>query len=202
MTRRVFPQAVLPTERLVLRPFGAGDAADVHAVWNDEAYVRFAPAGYPLAGAGLERAVEWCSRGADEQRRAGLGVSFAGAGRDDGRLVCHVALYHTDWTAMITEIHYWTAPWARGNGYATEASRAVARWALAEHGFARITLETVTGNAGSRRVAEAAGFCFEGVLRNAAWTPAGRADMAVYSMIPEDLKQDGGSRARANRLQR
>jgi ribosomal-protein-alanine N-acetyltransferase len=184
---RVFPRVTLATERLVLRPFERGDAADVHAVWSDEVYLRFAPAQLPHAGAGLDRAVEWCARTAEEQRQAGKGVAFAGAERDTGRLACHVALFGTDWAAMIAEIHYWTAPWARGRGYAAEAAGAVACWALAEHGFARVTLRTVTGNTGSQKVAGPAGFRFEGVLRNAAWSRAGRGDMAVYSLIPQDL---------------
>jgi ribosomal-protein-alanine N-acetyltransferase len=66
-------------------------------------------------------------------------------------------------------------------------SRPVARWALTGHGFARVTMRTVTGNTASQKVARAAGFRFEGVLRNAAWSRAGRGDMAVYSLIPQDL---------------
>jgi RimJ/RimL family protein N-acetyltransferase len=190
MAYRAFPRVTLGTERLVLRPFEAGDAADVHAVWSDEVYLRFAPAHLPHAGADLDQAVEWCTRTAEDQRQAGKAVAFAGAERDGGRLACHVALFGTDWAAMITEIHYWTAPWARGRGYAAEAARAVARWALAEQGFARITLRTVTGNTASQKVAAAAGFRFEGVLRNAAWSRAGRGDMAVYSLIPRDLAED------------
>ena len=53
---RAFPLVTLPTERLVLRPFERGDAADVHAVWCDQAYLRFAPAQFPHAGAGFDRA--------------------------------------------------------------------------------------------------------------------------------------------------
>jgi RimJ/RimL family protein N-acetyltransferase len=185
---RAFPLVTLPTERLVLRPFERGDAADVHAVWCDQAYLRFAPAQFPHAGAGFDRAVQWCAHTAEEQRQAGKGVAFAGAERDSGRLACHVALFGPDWAAMIAEIHYWTAPWARGRGYAAEAARAAARWALTERGFARITLRTVTGNTASQKVARAAGFRFEGVMRNAAWSRAGRGDMAVYSLIPQDLR--------------
>ena len=97
-------------------------------------------------------------------------MAFAGAERDTGRLACHVALFGPDWAAMIAEIHYWTAPWARGRGYAAEAARAAARWALTERGFARITLRTVTGNTASQKVARTAGFRFEGIMRNAAWS--------------------------------
>jgi RimJ/RimL family protein N-acetyltransferase len=172
-----FPRVTLTGERLVLRPFRAEDAADVHAVWNDDAYLRFAPAGMTTAAADLQRAVEWCSGG----------PSFAVERGADGRLVGHVALFGTDWTRMVTEIHYWTAPWGRGNGYAVEAVRTVVRWALTTQGIARVALLAVVGNTASVRVAEAAGFRFEGILRNAALTRAGRGDLASYSAIPADL---------------
>lgn len=177
MTEHAFPQTHMASERLTLRPFRPDDAVDVHAVWNDDAYLRFAPAGLATAAAGLQQAVEWCSRE----------PIFAVERRVDGRLVGHVALFGTDWTRMVTEIHYWTAPWGRGNGYAAEAVRAVAQWALTTQGMARIELIAVVDNIASIRVAETAGFRFEGLLRNAALTRSGRGDFAAYSLIPADL---------------
>ncbi|MPZ28099.1 MAG: GNAT family N-acetyltransferase [Micromonosporaceae bacterium] len=187
VTDGTFPPATLATERLTLRPFRADHAADVHAVWNDEAYLRFAPVGLATAGADLPLALEWCTSQVEQQRRAGHGLSFAVERRDQGRLVGQVALFGTNWTAMVTDIHYWTAPWSRGNGYATEAVVAATRWALCEQGFARVGLRAVTDNVASRRVAEAAEFHFEGVLRHATLTRAGRGDLAVYSRIAQDL---------------
>lgn len=189
MTARVFPPTTLVTERLTLRPLRAEDAADVHAVWNDETYLRFAPVGLATAGADLTRALDWCTTRVEEQRRAGHGLSFAVEHTDQRQLVGHLALFGTNWTAMVTDIHYWTAPWWRGNGYATEAVVAVTRWALSEQGFARVGLRAVVDNVASRRVAEAAGFHFEGILRNATVTRAGRGDLAGYSRIPSDLPE-------------
>ncbi|WP_221320353.1 GNAT family N-acetyltransferase [Actinoplanes sp. L3-i22] len=159
----------------MLRPFEVGDAAGVHAVWNEREFLRFAPVGFRYAGAGLDRAVDWCARG----------EGFAGV--SGGRLACHVALFGADWSSMTAEIHYWTAVWARGNGFAAEAARAVVWWAVRDLGFARITLQSDMRNVASRRVAEAAGFRFEGVLRNASWTRSGRGDLGVFSVIPGDL---------------
>ncbi|WP_436533835.1 GNAT family N-acetyltransferase [Actinoplanes sp. HUAS TT8] len=175
--RVVFPRATLVTDRLVLRPFESGDAAGVHAVWNEREFLRFAPVGFRYAGAGLEQAVQWCARG----------DVFAGVERASGRLACHVTLFGADWSAMTAEIHYWTAVWARGRGFAVEAAAAAGRWAVRELGFARVTLHSDVRNGASRRVAEAAGFVFEGVLRNASWTRSGRGDLAVFSLIPADL---------------
>jgi ribosomal-protein-alanine N-acetyltransferase len=188
MDGEIFPRTVLTGRRLRLRPFGAGDAADVHAVWHDERYVRTAPVGYPFCGADLATALEWCANGVEQHRLEGRGVSFAVEPLAGGRLAGHVAFFGTNWAAGVTEIHYWTAPWARGNGYAAEAAGVAARWALADVGLARVTLLAAQDNAASRHVAEAAGFRFEGLLRSA--TPAragGRADLALYSMIAADL---------------
>jgi [ribosomal protein S5]-alanine N-acetyltransferase len=151
-------------------------------------YLRFAPARFPHAGGTLEQAAKWCTSTVELQRLGGAGIAFAAVA--DGRLVSHAGLFGMNWTAMACEIHCWTAPWARGRGYAAEAARTVARWGLREQGFARIALHASTANAASLTVARAAGFQFEGVLRTGSFTRSGRGDMTVYSMIPADL-EDG-----------
>ncbi|MEV6931178.1 GNAT family protein [Dactylosporangium sp. NPDC051485] len=192
MVHEVFPPVVLTTARLVLRPFTAADAPDVHEAWQDEAYVRSAPVGYALAGADLPTAVNWCATGMEQRRVDGAGIGFALQPSDGGRLAGHVQLFGVDWTTRTAEMHYWTSPWARGHGFAAEAASAVARWALAEVRLERVFLQVDTANEASLRVAEAAGFRFEGVLRNLVPNRAGtRSDMAVYSLIPADLRPAG-----------
>jgi RimJ/RimL family protein N-acetyltransferase len=178
-----FPITTLETSRLRLRPFRPSDAPDVHTAWHDDDYLRYAPAALPTAAASLETARRWCATPTP--------ASFAVTPRDPApgtdRLCGHVLLFNADWDAMTCEIHYWTAPWGRGHGYAPEAARAAATWALGERGFARVSLFAVVENTASRKVADAAGFQFEGILRNATLTRTGRADLAGYSLIPADL---------------
>ncbi|WP_327004121.1 GNAT family N-acetyltransferase [Dactylosporangium sp. NBC_01737] len=187
MNDPVLPLVTLTTDRLLLRPFGPADAADVHAVWQDTRFIDSAPLGYAYAGADFDVALAWCTSGIEERRRTGKGIGFAVVLRDGGRLVGHVSLFGADWTAMSAEMHYWTAPWARGHGVAAEAAAAVARWALTTQGFARIALQAAPANTASRHVAERAGFQAEGVLRNVAVSRNGRHDLVMYSMIPSDL---------------
>ena len=101
-------------------------------------------------------------------------------------MVGSVGLVRVVWAAMNTEVGYWVSPWGRGRGYATEAAVAVSRWAL-EQGFRRVEIKAATGNTGSRRVAERSGFSLEGVERSAMPLHEGRADLAVYSLLPGDL---------------
>lgn len=56
------------------------------------------------------------------------------------------------------EIGYWTAPWARGCGVATESLSLLSRWALDALGLERLDLYAEPENEASHRVAERAGF--------------------------------------------
>jgi RimJ/RimL family protein N-acetyltransferase len=70
----------------------------------------------------------------------------------------------------------------------TEATVALSRWVLTEAAFERVVLRVATGNKASARVAEKAGFTYEGTARNAGIVHAGRLDLAIYSLIREDLR--------------
>jgi RimJ/RimL family protein N-acetyltransferase len=85
------------------------------------------------------------------------------------------------------EVFFVAAPAARGKGYITAALRAVATWALLERGLERVEWQALVGNDGSRRVAEKAGFVFEGTLRRRCPQRGERYDAWVASMIRDDL---------------
>lgn len=99
-----------------------------------------------------------------------------------------VGLKKTDWRALTSEVGYWVSPWARGRGVAVEATRALARWVLVEQGFQRVDLRAAVGNRASQAVARGACFSEEGTLRNAGFVHAGRVDLVVYSLVPDDLR--------------
>ncbi len=84
-------------------------------------------------------------------------------------------------------IGYWIAAEARGRGIATQATRLLSRWALAEGGVQRLELTTDPDNVASQRVAEKAGFTREGVLRAHTTFPEGRRDSVMFSLLPTDL---------------
>ncbi|MDG4820899.1 GNAT family protein [Asanoa sp. WMMD1127] len=85
------------------------------------------------------------------------------------------------------EVGYWTAPWARGRGAATAATRAVARWALDELGVRRLVWRAEVGNHLSRLVALRSGFTIEGIARHDLEDRDGtRRDAWVGSLLPGD----------------
>lgn len=129
----------------------------------------------------------WCTEMAQERRDHGAGDHYGIIRREDDRLVGCLWTKRTDWGAKITEISYAIAGEARGFGVAPEAVDALAIALILEHGFQRIELRVAPGNTASRRVAEKAGFTYEGLLRNAGYVHSGRVDLEVWSFVAADL---------------
>ena len=90
-----------------------------------------------------------------------------------------------DWT--LTPGDLTLRPLAQSDVDDVVAARARSQWAILEHGFERVELFAATGNTGSQRAAEKAGFVREGVARNACCVHEGRMDMDMFSLVPDDL---------------
>jgi RimJ/RimL family protein N-acetyltransferase len=193
-----FPDVSISTERLVLRPYDESDVPAHVEMMNDELVVAWTDAPHPYTTA---HARQWVRRAAPAQRTAGRGLVLAVTEFLTQRLVGTVRLGRTDWTVRSAEIAYVTAPWARGEGYATESVLAVARWLFSEQRFERLEMRTAAGNSAAQQVAQKIGCISEGVLRNAwiaraqtedgGWTDI-RTDLIVWSLLPEDLEGGNG----------
>lgn len=192
-----FPDISISTERLVLRPYDAADIPAHTEMMNDELVVTWTSAPHPYTTAHAE---EWVRRIAPAQRAGGHGLVLAVTEFLTQRLVGTLHLRHTDWRARSAEIAYITAPWARGEGYATESLLALAQWLFQEQRFERLELRTAADNTASQQVAQKLGCISEGVLRNAGiarvqtedghWTDT-RTDLILWSLLPEDLEGAG-----------
>ncbi|MEV8353684.1 GNAT family N-acetyltransferase [Streptomyces niveus] len=189
-----FPDVSISTERLVLRPFEAADIPAHIEMMNDEPVIAWTSAPYPYSAQDAE---EWVSAIAPAERTEGRGLVLAVTEFLTQRLVGLARLKNTDWRTRTTEMSYVTAPWARGEGYATESVLAVAQWLFRDQSFERIELRTAADNTAAQQVAQKAGCISEGVLRNAwiartqtetgSWIDV-RTDLIVWSLLPEDLE--------------
>ncbi|MGW6237665.1 GNAT family N-acetyltransferase [Streptomyces sp. NPDC055037] len=189
-----FPDVSISTERLVLRPFEPADIPAHIEMMNDEMVTAWTSVPHPYTRRDAE---EWTGRIAPAERLEGRGIAFAVTEFLTQRLVGVVRLRNTNWHALATEAAYVTAPWARGEGYATESVLAVAQWLFRDQKFERIEVRTPAGNTASQQVAQKIGCISEGVLRNAwiartqtedgGWTDI-RTDLIVWSLLPEDLE--------------
>ncbi|WP_318198589.1 GNAT family N-acetyltransferase [Streptomyces sp. MCL20-2] len=192
-----FPSISISTDRLVMRPFETADIPAYIEMMNDEAVVAWMDGPNPYTQVDAER---WVRRIAPAERTGGQGIALAVTEFLTQRLVGSVRLLNTDWRTRSTEVRYITAPWARGEGYATESVLAIAEWLFRDQGFERIELRTPADNTASQQVAQKLGCISEGVLRNAriartrtengtdgGWTDI-RTDLIVWGLLPEDLE--------------
>ncbi|WP_329448149.1 GNAT family N-acetyltransferase [Streptomyces sp. NBC_01426] len=193
-----FPDVTISTDRLVLRPFEVEDVTALAEMMNDEHVTAWTTAAHPYTHADAHR---WAARDSHAERTEGRGIVLAVTEFLTHRLVGAVRLMNTDWRTLTTEVGYVTAPWARGEGYASESVLAVAQWLFRDRGFERLELRTAADNTASQQVAQKIGCISEGVLRNACivrtqngaggWTET-RSDLIVWGLVPEDLDDDEG----------
>lgn len=193
-----FPDVTISTDRLVLRPFEEEDVTALTEMMNDESVTAWTSVPHPYTRADAHG---WATRGSHAERTEGRGIVFAVTEFLTQRLVGIVHLRNTNWRTRATEVAYVTAPWARGEGYASESVLAVTRWLFRDQGFERLELRTAADNTASQQVAQKIGCISEGVLRNAwivrtqsadgSWTDT-RTDVIVWSLVPEDLDDAEG----------
>lgn len=199
-----FPNISISTERLVLRPLDEDDVPALAEMMNDEQVGAWTDVPQPYTE---DQARGWITRYAPTEREAGRGLDLAVTEFLTQRLVGIVQLARTDWHVRSTELSYIIAPWARGEGYASEAALATAQWLFTDQKFERIELRTAADNTASQQVAQKIGCISEGVLRGACiahvraedgtWSDV-RTDFIVWSLLPEDLEGAGGQMADAD----
>ncbi|QUQ70057.1 GNAT family N-acetyltransferase [Kutzneria sp. CA-103260] len=138
----------LITDRLVLRPWTPAEVAAVvgdtrSAEWADD---------FPAEG---DRVIA----GLLDQNRAWLGEHGHRLiiERDGGRVVGAIGLFWPPHEGIL-EIGYGVVASRRGRGYATEAARALAAFALAAPGVDTVFADVELSNPASMRVLEKAGF--------------------------------------------
>ncbi|MEU6315789.1 GNAT family N-acetyltransferase [Streptomyces sp. NPDC047014] len=178
----------LTTDRLVLRPFRPSDEEEVYAAAQDPDIQRWTqvPAPYERS-----HAHTFVNEIVPAGWREDTAYPFAVRLRDDkgeqgeGPLVAAIGVHlHT---AESQEVGYWAVKEHRGNGYMTEAVLAVAHWTFTALGLVRLEWRAEVGNAGSRAVAEKAGFQVEGLLRAGILQRGTARDCWIGALLPSDL---------------
>ena len=163
-----------------LRPWRPGDAAALLAATQDAAIRQwnlFAVADHDDARRRIGRM--------RERWRAETGAVWALA-RTGGAPIGLIGLNDIDLAGGAAELVYWLLPEARGAGLAVTATRRLTHWALHDLGLHRVRLCHSTANPASCRVAEKAGFTFEGTMRGALLHADGWHDQHLHARVTGD----------------
>jgi RimJ/RimL family protein N-acetyltransferase len=147
---------VLTTERLVLRPVTAHDHDVLLAHWTLPDVRRFLFDGEAPSAAEVTETIEESAR---DFSKSGYGIWLI---QDRTGLVGTTGLRPLEDLGL--EIFYSLAPGSRGNGYATEAARAVVEHALVDLGLPEVLAEIDEGNVASVAVIRRLGMAPFGVV--------------------------------------
>jgi RimJ/RimL family protein N-acetyltransferase len=175
---------------LRLRPFTETDEAAVREAMTDPGILRWAAgvavSAAPRAARGriwlLPRLIGWSTGTAP----------FAVTDAADGTLLGYVGLRDIQRMPGQAVAAYWVTPAARGRRVGARALSAATAWAFTPTaadglGLHRISLDHALVNEGSCRVATAAGFTPEGIMRESFVAPDGRRhDSHLHARLATD----------------
>ena len=176
------PQPTLTGPRVRLRPWRADDVDAVVAACQDPETQRWTQVPVPYRRQDAEGFVHDIAA----RTWAEGGALFAVEPADGGPLLGSIGLFPP--RDGYAEAGYWTAPNARRRGFTGEALRLLCAWAFDEVGLRRVELVVDPDNAGSRGVAESAGFGAEGIVRQRFLHRGQPSDVVLYALLATDVR--------------
>jgi RimJ/RimL family protein N-acetyltransferase len=180
----VKPDWPIETERLVLRPYEERDFDALHELYADEDVARwlyYGPATPEESRAKLARKI------AAHTLTEETGLAAAVELRDGAYVGDAVLFYMAPAVHRSIELGFSFLPAQQGNGYATEAARALVDWAF-RVGFHRVYGRLEARNTASARVLEKLGMRREGLLVENEWVKGEWQSELVYAILDREWR--------------
>ncbi len=172
----------LETDRLVLRELRSSDLADVHRYASDPVVTEHEPWGPNDDAASRAFLV---ASGVEAFADPRTHWTFAIVPKPGDRLVGACSVWIESAENQVGAIGYVLCPSAWGQGYATEASRALLAYGFGELGLHRMSAITRPENARSWQVLERLGMKREGHLREDTRIRGVWRDTLVYAILAD-----------------
>jgi RimJ/RimL family protein N-acetyltransferase len=181
------PAWPLETERLLIRPFEAGDLPAMQALHGDAEVARWLlnePRTPDEARVHLERKIAGAALVED-----GDWLSAAGVSREDGGFVADLGMRLVSSEHRCVEIGYVVNPAYAGRGYATEGAAALVRLAFEEFGMHRVIGRVEPRNTGSARVLEKLGMRVEAHFVENEWIKGEWQSELVFAILDREWRR-------------
>ncbi len=177
----------LHSERLLLRRLTVQDAKAMYANWaNDPEVTKFLtwPAYTDVSQANC------ILRDWEKLYDADTFYQWAIVPKDLGEPIGTISVVRFDKNTETAEIGYCIGKKWWHKGYTSEALRAVTAFLFDDVKINRLEARHDTNNPHSGAVMKKCGMCFEGILRSSGRNNQGIVDVAVYSMLAEEYRND------------
>ncbi|WP_042360535.1 GNAT family N-acetyltransferase [Geomicrobium sp. JCM 19055] len=170
------------TDRLYLRVFEKSDAQSVQALCNNKNIYKstlYLP--YPYALSDALRWIETHKKNFDDNRS----YEFAVTDRESGTLYGAISLSNNQ-RFNHGELAYWIGEEHWGNGYGTEAARAMVEFAFEEKKLHKVFARFFKSNPASGAIMQKIGMEQEGVLKDQVVKDGRYEDLIHYGIINPD----------------
>jgi ribosomal-protein-alanine N-acetyltransferase len=174
----------IKTYRLTLKPLQVEHAEGLFPVWSDTDVVRFTYMRLVKDVKGCEQTIRNMLESGRRREDAGPYTVFSG-----DTVIGLVGAVRTSWESGEHELYYHLGKPHWGNGYATEAARAVIGHVFSTPLVHRISAEVVTANARSIRVLEKCPMKLEGRQRGKFFKDGIYRDLFLYSLLRYEWEQ-------------
>lgn len=184
------PPPPLRTERLLLRPFVAADADAIYTLQCNARVLRYWDSPPWTERGRADAFIASCRKMEEDGSGARLAIET-----DDGRFIGWCAMFGWNPAFRSLGIGYCFHEAAWGKGYATEAVRAMLRWAYESLDLNRVEAELDTRNGASARVLEKLGFAREGLRREDCIVLGEVSDSWICGLLKRDWQPNSGTAA-------
>jgi len=170
----------LETERLILRKFTKEDAEAVFRNWaSDDEVTKYLTWPTHRSVEASAWYMDFCLESYKKDDSYQWGIEL----KETGELFGNISVVRMNEDVDSVELGYVIGRRFWGNGYTTEAVKAVIRFLFEEVGANRIAARHDPNNPNSGRVMQKAGMQYEGTLRQCDRNNQGIVDCAVYSIL-------------------
>ena len=180
------PDGSRETERLLLRPFGAGDLEAVYAIYSRPDVARYLydeALTEDQARTALEKKIAM-----DAIRAEGDGLRLAVLLKATDELIGDLSMFWHEGGHRQGEIGFVFHPAHQGHGYATEAAQVVLRLAFEDLKLHRVIGRTEARNIASTRVMEKLGMRREAHLIENEWVKDEWQSELVYAILDREWR--------------
>jgi RimJ/RimL family protein N-acetyltransferase len=155
----------ITTPRLVIRPVVTGDGAEIHVAKTEswDLIQNWMPWAHTMSTLDED---EETARRAHARYILREDLMMVACERETMRPIVFTGIHRFDWKIRRMEIGYWCRRDALGQGYVTESSNALIRYAFGALNARTVAICHADGNDNSRRVIERLGLKMEGRMVN------------------------------------
>jgi ribosomal-protein-alanine N-acetyltransferase len=185
MKQKKFKIVPIETERLLLRTITMKDAPDIFAYASDPEvtkYVRF------VTHKSIKDTHAFIRR-VQASYKKGITPLWGMQSKSSSRMIGALGFLQWPNPDQRAELGYVVNRNVWGQGYVTEATKAVCDFAFKKMNVNRIEAGTIVGHAASERVLQKCGFKFEGVLRQREFIKGKFPDVTMYSLLRQDYSK-------------